>query len=362
MIVGAINVLSNSTTNAPTLSPTPSSSNTIKFETIVSPISIVSGYQIPKNWFIELTVKQSRVNVGPFSFNSRLFCYRGLCMYPGPTIRVRPGDNVTITLTNDLDSDRPLQHSYSLLDAHGANTTNLYFHGLRLSPDSLNNDYFRQIPPGETGTIVVSVQPHHAPGIHWYRSQNHGFNTLHTMNGLVGAVIVEAETTLKIMNYPTSLKNADMILLVITKIVLGHETANGEVTQSCGLDRLCNSITQTPLCDGSEASSPFNPFRLDSLQELTSSASSGAGSFSLNLRYNSSYKGPPLPSSSSSYHSVDLVNGKYQPKVTISQTSPSIMRLIHASGGPPLRLSLTEQAACVCMSSLGMEYIFDRGN
>lgn len=44
---------------------------------------------------------------------------------------------------------------------------------------------------------------------------------------------------------------------------------------------------------------------------------------------------------------MDLVNGRYQPLLTITQSSPIIFRMVHASGGAPLRLSLSDDAQCI---------------
>jgi hypothetical protein len=256
MLGGMIQV--SSTTSSPTLSPTASASAP-RIPPLVSPQTISSGVSIPKNWNMNLYVRESRVSIGDaLSFNTRTFCLRpSLCSYLGPTIRVRPGDNVTIYLTNQLSADMGLPSSLPRLASHGANTTNLFFHGLRLSPNS--SSFFRQVGPGETATLVLSVQPNHAPGLHWYRSQNQGFSTLHALNGLVGAVIVEPETSNTKLNYPASLKSAEMTLLVVTKLVIGQETVEGVVSQGCGPQRGCDPLTQSPLCSGAFGFLPPSP-------------------------------------------------------------------------------------------------------
>lgn len=91
-------------------------------------------------------------------------------------------------------------------------------------------------------------------------------------------------------------------------------------------------------------------YRLDSLEELTKKA---GGKFNINLRLNTTYNGPPIT------QSLDLVNGRYQPKITITQSSPIIFRFVHASAGLPLRLSLTEGASCI-MTILAWDGIYMR--
>jgi FtsP/CotA-like multicopper oxidase with cupredoxin domain len=73
----------------------------------------------------------------------------------------------------------------------------------------------------------------------------------------------------------------------------------------------------------------------------------------VNLQVNASSKGPATS------RSMDLVNGRYQPTLSITQSSPIIFRLVHASGGPPLRLSLTEGAACL-MTVLAWDGVYSR--
>lgn len=73
----------------------------------------------------------------------------------------------------------------------------------------------------------------------------------------------------------------------------------------------------------------------------------------MNFQVNTSSTGPTTS------RSMDLVNGRYQPTMPITQSSPIIFRLVHASGGPPLRLSLTEGAVCL-MTVLGWDGVYSR--
>ena len=53
---------------------------------------------------ITLTVEVSRIEIDDlFSYNTRTYCHQGLCSAPGPSIHVRQGDEVSITLINKLE-------------------------------------------------------------------------------------------------------------------------------------------------------------------------------------------------------------------------------------------------------------------
>lgn len=87
-----------------------------------------------------LTVQWAHYEL-PMRGRVRLRTYTG--QIPGPTIRVRAGDQLRIPFVNDLpvkkDSLDPDNDVKNTLDGHnqfhGWNTTNLHTHGLHVSPD-----------------------------------------------------------------------------------------------------------------------------------------------------------------------------------------------------------------------------------
>jgi hypothetical protein len=83
---------------------------------------------------------------------------------------------------------------------------------------------------------------------------------------------------------------------------------------------------------GTETVSPFNAFRLYSLQELSASAGS-----TLDIN-------PVL--TDNAITNLDLVNGMFRPVVRMVQGSPSIFRIVHAAGGGPLVLTLSDASVC----------------
>ncbi|MDA0219380.1 MAG: multicopper oxidase family protein [Proteobacteria bacterium] len=103
---------------------------------------------------------------------ARTAIYNGI--YAGPTLRVKPGDTMRITLVNKLDQP-----------------TNIHFHGMTVSP-LYNGDNVRlYIYPGETFVYEIAIPEDHPPGLFWYHSHLHGISQYQVMAGLSGALIVE---------------------------------------------------------------------------------------------------------------------------------------------------------------------------
>lgn len=171
------------------------------------------------------------------------------------------------------------------------------------------------------------------------------------MGGLVGALLVDFDLhsgSGNVDNIPSSLIDADAHLLVITKLMLEQETTNGEVTQGCAQGWTCDADSQSPLCTGSEISSPFNPFRIYSFQELSATAGS---TMETNIVFaNNSDNG-------NVNKNLDLVNGEYQPVIVLEQNSPSVLRIVHAAGGGPLPLIVVAESGASASSICEMVVI-----
>ena len=133
---------------------------------------------------------------------------------PGPTMKMKAGDQLKITLANQLPANppppnpsatnpdycgKPNEHG----NPHCFNSTNLHTHGLHVSPMSIygngsfapptlaSDDVLVTIAPGNTQKYCIEVPSFQAPGTHWYHSHMHGSTALQLANGLCGALIVE---------------------------------------------------------------------------------------------------------------------------------------------------------------------------
>lgn len=94
--------------------------------------------------------------------------------YPGPTLRVRPGDLLRITLVNHLHEP-----------------TNLHFHGIQTSPLGDSDNVHIVVAPGDSFHYAVRIPPDQPPGLYWYHAHLHGLSERQVTGGLSGALVVE---------------------------------------------------------------------------------------------------------------------------------------------------------------------------
>ncbi len=98
-----------------------------------------------------------------------------------PTIRVRPGDTIDLTLRNAM---RPF--------AGRRDDVNIHFHGLTVAPRAPGDDAIGTLArPGETVHYRVAIPRNHEPGLYWYHPHAHGESYGQVTNGMSGAIVVE---------------------------------------------------------------------------------------------------------------------------------------------------------------------------
>jgi len=110
---------------------------------------------------------------------------------PGPTILVKPGQTLEITLKNNLTWPSPECGRLNLGFCR-VNTTNLHTHGLHVSPEySVGDDVFVHVMPGEEHTYRIDVPTFHMGGTHWYHPHSHHAAAVQAGGGSAGVIIVE---------------------------------------------------------------------------------------------------------------------------------------------------------------------------
>ena len=140
---------------------------------------------------------------------------------PGPTLRVRPGDELAVRLTNGLDQP-----------------TNLHTHGLRVSPQGNSDNPFITIDPGASFDYLYRISPDHPAGTNWYHAHHHGTVADQIFGGLVGALLVEGGPDLSVA--------VDRVLLVSDTTL----DAGGRIIGAGAMDRAMGRQGELVLVNG----------------------------------------------------------------------------------------------------------------
>lgn len=151
----------------------------------------------------------------------RLRSYRGTQIDPNtpflaPTITMRPGQTVRISLKNNLydvgpDGKKlppgPCKHD-EVNVPHCFNETNLHSHGLWVSPTGNSDNVLISINPGVTFDYEYNVPADHPAGTFWYHPHKHGSTALQVSSGMDGALIIKDDRV------PTATTPGDLDILL----------------------------------------------------------------------------------------------------------------------------------------------------
>lgn len=110
---------------------------------------------------------------------------------PGPTIRVSPGELLSISVVNALGAEPPPTSALDINTFQHFNTTTFHTHGFHVSPRAPADDVFVQVAPGETRLYQYDVPSYHMGGTHWYHPHMHGASTMQVGGGALGLLIVD---------------------------------------------------------------------------------------------------------------------------------------------------------------------------
>ncbi len=178
---------------------------------------------------LDLTMENSQGSDGYIRY-----CY--VYMYQGqpveaPTLRLNPGDQLILNLTNNLqapfefypqkikvnanDLHRMQMHRHepmSMGSMHKAGTpddpcnatevlpssTNIHFHGLNVAPVCHQDDVIHTLIQSGDPVFQYSMQmpPNDAPGMYWYHPHVHGYTFNQVNGGASGAIILEGSNPL----------------------------------------------------------------------------------------------------------------------------------------------------------------------
>jgi len=108
----------------------------------------------------------------------------------GPTLYVQPGDDLVITLKNDLPPEPCNTFVPELFNEyHAVDITNLHFHGLHIS-EGMNRNAL-EIGPGQNYTYNIRIPEGHSGGTYWYHPHFTGSSSLQAGGGALGMLIIE---------------------------------------------------------------------------------------------------------------------------------------------------------------------------
>jgi L-ascorbate oxidase len=106
--------------------------------------------------------------------------------FVAPTIRIAPGQTLTVDLDNKLEPCTNEQ-----VEGHLCfNDTNLHTHGLWVSPSANSDNVLISIPPGEQFRYQYRISEDHPAGTFWYHPHRHGSGFVQVGSGMAGALIV----------------------------------------------------------------------------------------------------------------------------------------------------------------------------
>jgi len=155
---------------------------------------------------VALTVRNA-----PDENGNMRYCYIDELGNQSPTLRVKPGDTLIVSLKNEIalrePAAPPANKAQTAGMAHAAgqaagdcgggpirpDMTNLHFHGLALPPVCHQDDTLKTLispgdPPFEYRITIPANQP---PGLYWYHPHVHGITEQQVLGGLSGAIVVE---------------------------------------------------------------------------------------------------------------------------------------------------------------------------
>jgi FtsP/CotA-like multicopper oxidase with cupredoxin domain len=119
----------------------------------------------------------------------------------GPTLRIRQGDTINLTLDNQLPKETPGEiqeqfeqenkSAYLSTTPTSFNTTNLHYHGMHVSPVGNSDNVLLAIAPQSKFAYEVKVPANHPVGSYWYHAHAHGSTSIQVGSGMAGTIIVE---------------------------------------------------------------------------------------------------------------------------------------------------------------------------
>jgi FtsP/CotA-like multicopper oxidase with cupredoxin domain len=131
------------------------------------------------------------------AYGLKRYCYMSDGLIQAPTLRLQAGDELVLTLKNDLLPSGAHVHSETQPACAGNQmtdaSTNLHFHGLSVPPTCHQDDTLHTLvsPADSPFEYRIKLPADQSPGLYWYHPHPHGFTEEQVLGGASGALIVE---------------------------------------------------------------------------------------------------------------------------------------------------------------------------
>ena len=265
---------------------------------------------------VEIEVRRATVAVpGIVEFETRAYHFGGTAHVPGKTIAMRAGERCNIKVVNNLEGTACTGgHENSF---HCPDTTGLHTHGLHVSPEEDNIDTHIE-PNGDSWTYQYNVPEDHLMGTHWYHAHHHGSTALQVMGGMVGILTVEPAAGYTLPADLKALYDDDTVpLMVMTHMCMGGGDPDTPVY---------GSLDQAALVDAQpDVRIPLNANWLDDSQ-------SGRDFY--------------------------VVNGEYNPTVTIKADTATLLRIVHGGGNKHVTLWIDDPSQHCTLTLVARDGVF----
>jgi FtsP/CotA-like multicopper oxidase with cupredoxin domain len=193
---------------------------------------------ISKNGFLNVTISIDWL----WSLNGTRYApaYNGAPV--GPTLRLKPGDTLTVILINNLEPESEYAKELKTYTSDptnnrtnvtiienrlseigefhdpafgywGHNFMNLHWHGARFE-STIEDIGFALDGGGEQRTYTYILDENQPPGLAWYHNHFHGTTGYSYLSGLHGAVIIEGENSLSTI---PEVANAEEVILFLSE-------------------------------------------------------------------------------------------------------------------------------------------------
>jgi FtsP/CotA-like multicopper oxidase with cupredoxin domain len=168
------------------------------------------------------------------SANRTLFCFVTPAGLESPTLRIKPGETLSIVVRNrnpPAPSGSPTEVVSNASDRCGDSTMtitslNVHYHGTNTTPACHGDQVIHTIiNSGETFNYRVLFPANETPGLYWYHPHVHGIAEAAVQGGASGAIVIEGIENVQ----PAVAGLPERILLIRDQTVAGTPAPGGAV-------------------------------------------------------------------------------------------------------------------------------------